>query len=118
MLMKTTIIVLAVLLLTMGGFGALMYRRALAASEMARAQEMMAREQAARARTVTDFLQRVLTSGEPNATGEKLTVNEVLDRASQRIEAELANDPDLVARLRAAILRAKEPEPAGTGDRR
>jgi hypothetical protein len=116
LLMKTAIIVLAVLLLTFGGFGAIMYRRAAAAQELARAQEAMAREQASRAR-VHDFLLRMLTSGDANAD-KTLTVNEVLERASRRIEAEVANDPELVARLRAAILRAKEPEPAAPGDDR
>jgi hypothetical protein len=125
--MKTAIIVLGVLLLTVGGIGALMFQRAEMARRFAMNEEMRAREASARAQeeharaqAVTDFLHRVLTptdaQGKDPAQG--LTVDDLLDQASRRVETELANDPELAARLQAAILRAKETPPTPANDDR
>ena len=67
---------------------------------------------------VTDFLQRALTPTDAKGSDPAgaLTVDDLLDQAAQRIEAEIKNDPELVARLRAAILRAKDSPPPSPAD--
>src|SRR3546814_4454523 len=55
----------------------------------------LARIEAAKARQVTGLLVSMLESADPaQARGEEVSVREVLDQASGRIHAELADQPD------------------------
>ena len=64
----------------------------------------LARTEAAKATQVSGLLVSMLESADPEqARGEDISVREVLDQASGRIEAELAGQPDVRARMEAII---------------
>ena len=64
----------------------------------------LARTEAAKAQQVSELLVSMLESANPEqARGEEISVREVLDQASNRINAELANQPDVHARMEAII---------------
>ncbi|MGV8942029.1 MAG: tetratricopeptide repeat protein [Lysobacter sp.] len=64
----------------------------------------LAHTEAAKARQVSNLLVSMLESADPEqARGEEISVREVLDRASSRIEVELAEQPDVRARMDAII---------------
>src|SRR5690606_5465218 len=64
----------------------------------------LARTEAAKAQQVSDLLVSMLESANPEqARGEEISVREVLDQASNRINAELAGQPDVLARMEAII---------------
>src|SRR3546814_7951311 len=64
----------------------------------------LARTEAAKARQVTGLLVSMLESADPaQARGEEVSVREVLDQASGRIHAELADQPDVRAKMDAII---------------
>src|SRR3546814_8773613 len=64
----------------------------------------LARIEAAKARQVTGLLVSMLESADPaQARGEEVSVREVLDQASGRIHAELADQPDVRAKMDAII---------------
>lgn len=64
----------------------------------------LARTEAAKAKQVSDLLVSMLESANPEqARGEEISVREVLDQASNRIDSELANQPDVLARMQAII---------------
>ncbi len=59
------------------------------------AQQRLIAAEAARleSQTVSEFLQTLLASGDPAEGGRELTVREVLDRAADRLERDLAGQP-------------------------
>src|SRR3546814_13681434 len=60
----------------------------------------LARSEAAKARQVTGLLVSMMESVDPaQARGEEVSVREVLDQASGRIHADLADQPDVRAKL-------------------
>lgn len=64
----------------------------------------LARTEAAKAQQVSDLLVSMLESADPTqARGEEISVREVLDHASARIEKELADQPDVLARMQNII---------------
>lgn len=64
----------------------------------------LARTEAAKARQVSDLLVEMLESADPQqARGEEISVREVLDQASSRIDKELAGQPDVLARMQTII---------------
>src|SRR5690606_15012175 len=64
----------------------------------------LARIEAVKARQVSNLLVSMLESANPeHARGEEITVREVLDRASERIDRDLADQPDILARMQAII---------------
>jgi tetratricopeptide (TPR) repeat protein len=70
------------------------------------ASETKARDEAAKAQTINDFLaQDLLTQAEPanNAVEDKVTLLEVLDRAAEKVGTRFAGQPELERSLRATI---------------
>jgi eukaryotic-like serine/threonine-protein kinase len=82
------------------GFGAI-YTAQSAASSAALAQERdVARREAAKAERVARFLTGLLENAKPDRTkGEEVTVLELLAAGADRIEAELAGEPEIQARM-------------------
>lgn len=62
-----------------------------------------ARVEASKAQEITAFLQKMLSSADPHWGGKNVTVSQVLDQASQRIEQELPNQPAIEAAVRTTI---------------
>lgn len=63
-----------------------------------------ARQEAAKARTVTDFFNETLTPDDPEGTdGRELTVHSVLDKAAGQIEARFSGQPLLEAEIRQCL---------------
>jgi serine/threonine protein kinase len=62
-----------------------------------------AQAEAEKAREVTRFLQEMLTSANPKAENEALTVREVLDRAAGTVDQRLGEEPEVLAVLHATI---------------
>ncbi len=86
-------------------------QRALADEERdkAIASEIKARDEAAKAQTINDFLtQDLLTQAEPanNAVEDKVTLLEVLDRAAAKVGTRFAGEPELESSLRRTIADA------------
>ncbi len=72
------------------------------------ASETKARDEAAKAQTINDFLtQDLLTQAEPanNAVEDKVTLLEVLDRAAANVGTRFAGEPELERSLRGTIAR-------------
>ena len=66
-----------------------------------------ARQAAAQAEQITDFMQRVFSGSDPYETqGDTITARQLLDRGIKRIDVELANQPVVRARLLDAMGRA------------
>ncbi len=81
--------------------GLVQARRAEAAAVAAEAR---AREEAAAARTVADFLSSIFALSDPGeARGGSVTAREILDRGARRVELELAGQPVLQARMMGTI---------------
>ncbi len=73
-------------------------------ARVARAERDQARIQAATARHVSDFLTHLFQQADPAHTrGAQLTAREVLVSGAQRIDKELAAEPEVQATLRLAI---------------
>lgn len=70
---------------------------ALTQAHAAREQARLARAERDKARQVNAFLQDMLAAADPADLGRNATVAQVLDRAQQRAERELAADPDMLA---------------------
>ncbi|MDX1530986.1 MAG: protein kinase [Rhodothermales bacterium] len=66
-----------------------------------------ARTEAARAEQVAGFLVGLLEQGDPTAApGEPLTVREILDDGAERVETELAGQPEVQGQVLAVVARA------------
>jgi tetratricopeptide (TPR) repeat protein len=78
--------------------------RSAAAAEREREQTERAREELETSEGVIEFLVGMFAEGDPaNARGVDMTVIEALDRASERIERELAEEPLIRSRLMEAM---------------
>jgi len=95
----------AVVALVVGATAAgLGFVRASAASREAQAAEAQAETEAATARQVSDFLIDLFEVNDPMvARGGMMTVREILDRGARRVEAELADQPVVQARMMSAM---------------
>ncbi len=62
-----------------------------------------ARVEAQKAEEINAFLKEILGAASPWRDGSQVTVKEVLDRASQRIDSELAGQPEVEAGVRRTI---------------
>jgi tetratricopeptide (TPR) repeat protein len=83
-----------------------MYLRAQAARREAVSSRDNAVQEASKARAVTEFLQTMLASANPNLTkGREVTVREVLDRSAQRIETGFRDQPLVEAAIRETMGR-------------
>jgi len=90
----------AVLLVGFGLSMAVLYGRARANLERARAAESATKREAETARQVSDFLIRLFTVSDPGeARGNTVTARELLDEAARRIGLELGGQPEVQARL-------------------
>jgi serine/threonine protein kinase len=70
-------------------------------------QRDMARQEGARAESVSNFMLEVFTAADPfQAQGKDITAKELLDKAGQRIAGDLNQQPEVRARLLAAIGRS------------
>lgn len=64
----------------------------------------LARTEAAKAQQISDLLVSMLESADPaQARGEEISVREVLEQASGRMETQLADQPDVLSRMQAII---------------
>jgi serine/threonine protein kinase/lipopolysaccharide biosynthesis regulator YciM len=101
-------IALSLIVLGSGVTVALLYARASNLRLLAESHAASARIQAAKAETVSGFLEELLASVEPDsALGREPSVREALEAAEKRLDAkELASEPLVEARLRATIGRA------------
>jgi len=71
---------------------------------LAEGNEHTARDEAAKAQAVTDFLRTLLTSADPALThGREVTVREVLDRAAAQVNADAPARPDIEAAVRQTV---------------
>jgi non-specific serine/threonine protein kinase/serine/threonine-protein kinase len=78
--------------------------RARAATELARAAEAHAETEAATARQVSEFLIDLFEVSDPGTgRGGQVSVREILDRGARRVDAELAEQPAVQARMMAAM---------------
>ncbi|MFG0276174.1 MAG: serine/threonine-protein kinase, partial [Phycisphaerales bacterium] len=91
--------------LVMGGVAASVESvRAFRAEREAEAQRDAARIEAGKARATSEFLQETFSSIDPaTARGREVTVREILESASRRIDGELADQPEIAAALRTTI---------------
>jgi len=72
--------------------------------QVAEDNEQKARVEAAKTRAATDFLWKMFGSADPaQARGQDVTVREVLDKASATVAADLADQPEVQAQVRAMI---------------
>jgi serine/threonine protein kinase/tetratricopeptide (TPR) repeat protein len=72
----------------------------------AKRAEYQAREEAETAQQVSEFMTGLFKGSDPTvAQGETLTVREVLDRGAKRLETDLADQPEVRARLLTTIGR-------------
>ncbi len=68
--------------------------------DRARAAEQLAREQAATAQSVSNFLVELFRTSDPSeARGNTITAREILDRGAKRIESDLRDTPQAQATL-------------------
>ncbi len=80
--------------------------KAVVQRDKAIAAEAMARAEAAKTKTINDFLtQDLLTQAEPanNAVEDQVTLLEVLDRAAEKVGTRFADQPELEGALRSTI---------------
>jgi len=82
-------------------------REAKAQAEQARAEAERANREAVTATKVTDFMWEVFRASDPTNPSNKagITLREVLDRGAERVRKELADEPQVQARLMSAIGR-------------
>jgi serine/threonine protein kinase len=74
--------------------------RARAAEQQVRAQAEATRIEARKAKRINRFLQDMLAAADPEqARGRDLSVRDMLDRAANRIDTELADEPEVAAAL-------------------
>ncbi len=79
-------------------------RQALAEREIAEEQKNIAEGEARRADDTYRFLENLLVSADPSVNlGEDLTVREVLDRSAEKIETEMAGQPETEGAVRRTI---------------
>ncbi len=77
---------------------------ATAARHLAEDRERIARAEARKAEQSVEFLVEMLTAADPEqAQGREVTVREILDQASSRVERDLGDEPDVEASIRTAI---------------
>jgi eukaryotic-like serine/threonine-protein kinase len=80
--------------------------RAQRAEAEARAAEAAAKVEASTAHEVTDFLVGLFRVNDPSESrGRAVTASEILERGATRVEEELSDEPEVLARLRIAIGR-------------
>jgi serine/threonine-protein kinase len=72
-------------------------------ARVARRQRDLARIQQTKAEQINAFVQEMLGSADPARRGRDVKVAEVLDEASQKIETELASQPEVLAEVRRTI---------------
>lgn len=72
-------------------------------SRIASRERDKAKLEAARAEKINLFLQEMLSAADPRAKGKDVKVAEILDLAAQRIEIELAEQPEISADLQTTI---------------
>lgn len=103
---------LAILLVFAGGSALLLYRQAAMERELAMAHAMEARQHAMEAmrqqqiaEAASSFLMELLTERDPKKAGflEDTTVREILDAASNRLDAGAIQDPRLEAQVRQVL---------------
>lgn len=88
-----------VLVLLAGGM-TMQWVRADREARRAEEEAIRAEREAAAAREVSDFLVSVFQVADPSTTlGETITAREILDSGAQRVERELAGEPEHLARL-------------------
>lgn len=109
--MPATLAGIGVLLLL--GFGvtmAVLYRRATAAEAVALQERGAALQQATRATQIRSLLEGALTSVQPErARGRDVSIlREILDEAARRMDAELADQPEVEGELRNIIATTYE----------
>ena len=81
-------------------------RHAIAEAQRAVAAESTAREEAAKAKAVNEFLtQDILTQAEPakNSVEDDIRLLDVLDRAADKVEKRFGDQPQVEAKLRSTI---------------
>jgi serine/threonine-protein kinase len=67
-------------------------------------QAQVAEREADRANSVADFLASLFKQSDPSVNnGDKLTANEILDRGAERIEKDMASQPEQLGRLLTVI---------------
>jgi serine/threonine protein kinase len=78
-------------------------RRAVAAEQNATAKAAAERAAREESESILKFMTEVFRSPDPNRDGRTITVAEELDRATKKLEIDLANHPDRRATLQAAL---------------
>ncbi|MCA9752822.1 MAG: serine/threonine protein kinase [Gemmatimonadetes bacterium] len=74
--------------------------RALAAEELAREEAGRAQREAETASRVSELLENLFVEASPTETsGENVTVRELLDRGTERVEEDLQGEPDVLGRM-------------------
>ncbi|MEZ5426641.1 MAG: serine/threonine-protein kinase [Pyrinomonadaceae bacterium] len=74
-------------------------------SRIAKKERDSARREADKAERINQFLQKTLSSADPSEHGKDTTVLEALRFASEQIETEFADQPEIIADLRTTIGR-------------
>jgi serine/threonine-protein kinase len=74
-------------------------------AKIARRQRDVAEREKIKAEQINDFLQSILSAASPEEKGKDATVIEVLSSATQRVETEFANRPELKAQALLTIGR-------------
>ncbi|RMD94563.1 MAG: tetratricopeptide repeat protein, partial [Calditrichaeota bacterium] len=92
---------LLVVLSLVAGMAGIMWQAHIAAIERDKA-----RDEAAKANQINQFLQDMLSAADPMVSGKKVTVAEVLASAAKRIESALANQPAVKAEVYATLGQA------------
>jgi serine/threonine protein kinase/tetratricopeptide (TPR) repeat protein len=81
---------------------------AMAAQRIAQQHAETAETAAAQTRDINEFLKNMLASVRPERAGREVTVREALDRAAERLEADLNSQPQVAAEVRRTLARSYE----------
>ncbi len=89
---------LALVVTLIGGLAATSWQASIAAAEREEARAALATSD-----TVERFLSSMLLAASPREAGQSVTMREAIDRAAERIDAELGGEPVVEARVREVI---------------
>ena len=72
-------------------------------ARIARQERDRARLEARKAEQINTFVQSMLSSADPEASGKDVTVAEILQEASRRVDSELKGQPEIAAEVKTTL---------------
>ncbi len=74
-------------------------------ARIARQERDRARLEARKAEQINTFVQSMLSSADPEASGKDVTVAEILEEASNRVDSELKGQPEIAAEVKTTLAK-------------